>query len=732
MATLSRPRSEAPTPAAVTPGRARGILATIFLLVIVGIASLIVAEQVATGWLPFGERANIPRSNLNVLELIVIAGAAVWGITTLWTAFGLITNTQTPTMAKYFEGDHSRMTPGVMLTLVLMGVMAAISLIIAEQILTGWLPLGPRVNIVRSNLNGVEIVTIIATALLGIAALRTVLGLLQRDRRAWASAQWMVLLVAVLGVTILMSGVFDIHTILPRGGTIADNLSDFQLLTAPGLLIFLSCMAVYRYITIGVDTPPDVALRNRLALTPGAGGVIGFLFLFTVFALATDLFLEPRSLSGLLATNITRGIVAIGITFLMISGEFDLSVGSVFGVGALIFLLMMTEGLSLAALVGIPAIIIGMALAIGGSRSGRTPLVIVGIGLVVGAFAMAISGLFSTPIITTVLPALLIALLFAGLLGFINGGILILTGIPSFIVTLGTLLAYRAILLVVVADGRILRYADYRLPPPDVYFNRYVLAIGAVLLALVIGFMGYSIIRNAVKTLRERISSYQSDTSDFRDFQLIMAGLRLLIWLVVVIAAIVFLIVTAIGQVSQAGTSPILEVSFFDLSNGKFDFMPIDVNLRSGVMWWLILVIAFQFILNYTEYGNHVLAVGGNPGAARAQGINVNQVKITNFIICAMLAALAGIISVARLANVDPLMGDGLELEVIAASVIGGALLTGGYGSIVGALLGVLMFGMLQTGLVLVGVDARAFSGVIGIIIIVAVVINTAVRQQKK
>jgi ribose/xylose/arabinose/galactoside ABC-type transport system permease subunit len=708
MATLSRPRSETPLPATVTSGRAKGILVTIFLLVIVGIASLIVAEQVATGWLPFGERTNIPRSNLNVLELIVMVGAGAWGIATLWTAIGLMTNNETPMMSKYFEGDHGRMTPGVMLTLVMMGVMAAISLIIAEQILTGWLPLGPRVNIVRSNLNGVEIVTIIATALLGLTALRTVLGLLQRDRRAWAAAQWMVLLVAVLGVTILLSGVFDIHTILPRGGTIRDNLSDFQLLTAPGLLIFLSCMAVYRFITIGVDTPPDVALRNRLALTPGAGGVIGFLFLFTVFALATDLFLEPRSLSGLLATNITRGIVAIGITFLMISGEFDLSVGSVFGVGALIFLLMMTEGLSVATLVGIPAIIIGLALAISGSRSGRTPLLIIGIGLVVGAFVMAISGLFDTPIITTVLPALLIALLFAGLLGFINGGILILTGIPSFIVTLGTLLAYRAILLVVVADGRILR------------------------LALVIGFMGYSIIRNALKTLRERISSYQSDTSDFRDFQLIMAGLRLLIWTVVVIAVIIFLIVTAISQVGQAGTSPILEVSFFDLSNGKFDFVPIDVNLRAGVMWWLILVIAFQFILNYTEYGNHVLAVGGNPGAARAQGINVNRVKITNFIICAMLAALAGIISVARLANVDPLMGDGLELEVIAASVIGGALLTGGYGSIVGALLGVLMFGMLQTGLVLVGVDARAFSGVIGIIIIVAVVINTAVRQQKK
>ena len=76
-------------------------------------------------------------------------------------------------------------------------------------------------------------------------------------------------------------------------------------------------------------------------------------------------------------------------------------------------------------------------------------------------------------------------------------------------------------------------------------------------------------------------------------------------------------------------------------------------------------------------------------------------------------------------------MGDGLELEVIAASVIGGALLSGGYGSIFGSLLGVMIFGMLQTGLVLVGVDSRAFSGVIGVIIIIAVVINTVVRRTK-
>jgi simple sugar transport system permease protein len=85
----------------------------------------------------------------------------------------------------------------------------------------------------------------------------------------------------------------------------------------------------------------------------------------------------------------------------------------------------------------------------------------------------------------------------------------------------------------------------------------------------------------------------------------------------------------------------------------------------------------------------------------------------------------------ARLQSIDALRGQGLELQVIAATVIGGALLTGGYGSIIGALLGVFIFGMMQTGLVLIGVDARLFDALIGVIILGAVIINTWSRRVK-
>jgi len=505
-------------------------------------------------------------------------------------------------------------------------------------------------------------------------------------------------------------------------------------------------------LTAEVETTPVGALRNRLAQTPGAGAIIGFFAILIMFSLASDLFLEQRSVAGLLATNITRGIVAIGITFLMISGEFDLSVGSVFGAGALVFLVMMTEGLPLSVLLALPLIVGGATILVAGrgqriaAKAGasitsgaarKSTIVTVGAVMLVAGIIIMVIGVIAPDsflgqmVITSVIPAVITALIFCGILGYFNGIIRIKTGIPSFIVTLGTLLAYRAILLVAVADGRILRYADYQLPPPYVWFNRYLLAGLALIGAVVIGFIGFSLVRSAWRSLQARREKpKEGDSSDFRELLLVASFVQVILTAAATIGAVVLLALSAYDQLGLSAS--LLEVSFFDMLNGRFEFVERDVNLRAGVMWWLILVLIFQFVLMQTRYGNWVFAVGGNPGAARAQGINVNRVKVTNFIICSMLAGLAGIITVARLSNVDPLMGDGLELEVIAASVIGGALLDGGYGSIVGSLLGVMIFGMLQTGLVLVGVDARSFSGVIGVIIILAVIVNTAVGKVRK
>ena len=201
------------------------------------------------------------------------------------------------------------------------------------------------------------------------------------------------------------------------------------------------------------------------------------------------------------------------------------------------------------------------------------------------------------------------------------------------------------------------------------------------------------------------------------------------------VASLLGVAIDQLTQVTQG--SAFLRVSFFDLMNGRITALPLigalpgEINLRIGVFWWFLLVLILQFVLNQMPYGNATFATGGNIGAARAQGINVNSVKVRNFMLIAVLAGIAGIFDASRLQSVDALRGQGLELEVIAATVIGGALMTGGYGSIIGALLGGFIFGMMQTGLVLIGVDARMFDAFIGAIILGAVVINTWSRRLK-
>lgn len=113
-------------------------------------------------------------------------------------------------------------------------------------------------------------------------------------------------------------------------------------------------------------------------------------------------------------------------------------------------------------------------------------------------------------------------------------------------------------------------------------------------------------------------------------------------------------------------------------------------------------------------------------------GIPVERVKTLNFILCSVLAAIAGMIAFARLEMVAPQQGEGMELEAIASAVIGGTLLTGGYGSIFGAYLGAFLIAMIQQGLVLVGAPPYWYRAFVGVLVVVASVLNHLVRVKLK
>jgi simple sugar transport system permease protein len=176
--------------------------------------------------------------------------------------------------------------------------------------------------------------------------------------------------------------------------------------------------------------------------------------------------------------------------------------------------------------------------------------------------------------------------------------------------------------------------------------------------------------------------------------------------------------------------------NIYDVFNGRFDLLNnlfTNSNFRTSLLWQVSLVILFQFILTRTRFGNHVFAVGGNSGAALGQGVHVKRVKIINFAIASALAGFTGVLLFSQYFTVRVASGDGLELSAIAASVVGGVLITGGAGTIWGALIGAITISMLRTGVVLMNIPfipADNFEAIVGVTIILSVILNNYLRRR--
>lgn len=149
-----------------------------------------------------------------------------------------------------------------------------------------------------------------------------------------------------------------------------------------------------------------------------------------------------------------------------------------------------------------------------------------------------------------------------------------------------------------------------------------------------------------------------------------------------------------------------------------------------AILWWAAAAALAAWVLFRTPWGNWILASGGGPDAARRQGVPVDRVKIALFVSTALAAWLVAVLQATRFTGTDALRGELQEFRAIAAAVIGGTLLTGGHGSPLGASLGALVFGMVQQGIVIVGVDADWFQVFLGAVLLAAVVFNEWVRRR--
>jgi simple sugar transport system permease protein len=152
--------------------------------------------------------------------------------------------------------------------------------------------------------------------------------------------------------------------------------------------------------------------------------------------------------------------------------------------------------------------------------------------------------------------------------------------------------------------------------------------------------------------------------------------------------------------------------------------------VRAVVLWWIACAALGIWALRHTVFGNWVLATGGDAEAARNAGVPVARVRVALFALTALAACLVAVIQVVQFGGADALRGQMFEFRAIIAVVIGGTLLTGGYGSVLGAVFGAAIFGMVQQGLVMTGVDADWFQVFLGVMLLVAVLFNHAARAR--
>ncbi|WP_041790059.1 ABC transporter permease [Microlunatus phosphovorus] len=321
---------------------------------------------------------------------------------------------------------------------------------------------------------------------------------------------------------------------------------------------------------------------NRLLARPEVGAAVAAVVILIFFLVVAPSFRSAESLFTVLYAASTIGIVAVAVGMLMIGGEFDLSAGVIVTSAGLFNALFCYY---------------------------------LGINLIVGA---------------------VVSLVFCLGIGFFNGYMVMRTGIPSFLITLGSFFVLQ----------------------------------GANL--------------GVTKLVSGAVSS---------------------------------------PNISQMDGYAVLSTIFA----GSFKIGPVTV--WNTVIWWFLFVALSSWILNRTKIGNWIYAVGGNAASARAVGVPVIRVKVGLFMAVSFLGWFVGMHTLYRFNTLQAGNGVGNEFIYIIAAVVGGTLLTGGYGNAIGVAIGAFIFGMTQLGIVYAGWDPNWFRAFLGVMLLLAVMVNLYVKR---
>jgi simple sugar transport system permease protein len=324
-----------------------------------------------------------------------------------------------------------------------------------------------------------------------------------------------------------------------------------------------------------------VGVIARVLQQPELGAFIGAIVVFVMFTISASEFAKLDGAAVWLDVAANFGIMAVPVALLMIGGEFDLSAGVMVGSSGLVL------------------------------------------------------GLLATEWDVNIWPAIAITLLFGATIGLVNGVMTIRTGLPSFIVTLGT------------------------------FFVLQGLNLG---------------VTTAI-------------TGTVRVAEIDLAG-------------------------GFESASKLFASTFWA-----------PHNFTVALLWWVGLTAVGTWLLTRTRFGNWIYASGGNPVAARSVGVPVARTKVLLFVMTSTTAALLGVLTALSLRSVQAGQGIGNEFRYIIAAVVGGCLLTGGYGSVVGASIGALIMGMAEIGIPFSGWNSDWRFLFLGVILVLAVLLNTYIRR---
>ncbi|WP_075215021.1 sugar ABC transporter permease [Mongoliimonas terrestris] len=382
-------------------------------------------------------------------------------------------------------------------------------------------------------------------------------------------------------------------------------------------------------------------------------------------------FLTPRNLWNLSVQTASIAVMATGMVLVIVTRNIDLSVGSVLGVTGMIMAVVQADYLT-------PTF---------GFDNPLVWMLTLGIGLIAGA-----------------------------MIGGVQGYVIAYMGVPAFIVTLGGLLVWRGAAWW-VASGKTIPLTD----------NNFKLigggaegAVGASW-SWIICAVACALIAFVTWNARRQRTRFRFPLKPlWAEFTTVGVGIAAVVAATLVVNSYVLPPVLARRYAEANGIPLPADGSALAIPFGYA--VPVLIAIGIGIL--------MTFVATRTRFGRYVFAIGGNPEAAELAGINTRRVTMMIFALMGALAALGAAISTARLTSATNAQGSLDELYTIAAAVIGGTSLAGGAGTIAGAMLGALVMQSLQSGMVLLGMDTPLQNIVVGIVLVIAVWLDTMYRKR--